>query len=356
MTALTLSEAVFALLAIPAPNERIPLDLLRRLVREGNTNLPVCSGCGAEAIDSDAEGYALIHRSPVGTVSPCRAQYDRTGKWPAVDTVPAWGLGVAMLAIGVANHGVDWNSLACDKCGATLHEPPGPGWRGEHMVGWHHSCGGMAKMSGWVPRPPKDPTNKRVEWNGPAHKSGKHWYDGGSKQPYGGLGICHLDSGGLLDAYERWGYPGEADGVTNARELYLTGDGRPRAFDVLRGAGTGDPQGRGQAGRTWRRWLAWADRLLALPEFHVWLVAYWLQNFWVSSWAKGDVAKACMLTRVANSASSWARKWADLSADEIERRYIEAKREARGEDAAKRTKRQAAYARRAAVAINACIG
>lgn len=307
---LTLPSVVAELLAIPAPNERLPLDLLQRLVWHGRKDLHVCTVCGTSALDVEHVEHGVT-----------------CGGWSDVERVPAWGLGVVSLLVGVANWGV---SLANNAAAVLRADPAKRGWQG------------------------------------PGDKSGKHMVILG-----GGLGVCDLDSGGLGDAYERWGYPDNAAGMRgkSGPSRYLA-TGKPIAFDRLRTAG----------GPRWAMWLTWADALLARPEFHEWLIGYWLREFWAPSWEasmRGVVAdlevvktnvpvrivneaqtlsvirRACMNARIRNSAKGWGKAWAHLPADEQARRYVEAKREARGDSAAKRTERQVGFARRAAVAIEA---
>lgn len=324
---LTLSSVVPRLLALPSPGERLPLDLLRDLVREGWRDLVVCQRCGLTTTEPPSEPWCMEHGLKV-------------------ETVPAWGLGVAMLTIGVANWGVDWDGV------------PSP-WslENEQLLRRLDARG-----------PLNDPAKRH--WAGPAHKSGKHLRDGSSAYPYGGLGLCHLDSGGLLDAYERWGWPSPGSQAEYAPR------GEVIAFDVLRKTGTPGPGGRRGPLRSisvprWRTWLRWSDALLARPEFHEWLIAYWLREFWAPSWDSAryavaippaplgamehgwDIMRACINARIRNSAKGWAKAWAHMPADRQAREYVEAKRGTRGEAAAKRTLRQVNFARRAAAAIEA---
>lgn len=218
----------------------------------------------------------------------------------AVHVVPAWGPGVVTLTVAVANWGVDWDAAA----------PPDPA---------------------------------KTAWKGPGPRSGKHMLDGGSANPRGGLGLPHLDSGGLLQAYAQWGSPW--------RGLRVWERSRVADFNVIL---------RSEAERG--PFLTWADARLADPKFHAWLIGYWLRHYWTPSWEAtrphatdipDHIARAVTNARIRNSASSWAKQWAHLPAKAQQTAYIDRKRETRGPAAQKRAERQVRYINRAIAAIEA---
>lgn len=207
----------------------------------------------------------------------------------------AWGAGFATLIIGVANQGaMDDGDL------------------------------------------PEDPAGEA--WEGTRARSGKHWIDGGTKAPYGGLGICHLDSSGLYeDAYIRFGEP-----YAGALEEELH-------FNALLGS------------KHRSAYLKWADNLLESREFHHWLVRLWLKEFWSPVWEWTGtlgldrverVRLAAVNARIANSVKGVAkgiRKSGEKDYRKHIERYVDYKMDKRGERSAARAQRQADQALRVGV-------
>lgn len=169
-------------------------------------------------------------------------------------------------------------------------------------------------------------------WRGRPNRSGKHYMDGGTKHPYGGLGICHLDGANLADVYDAWGYPKlPASWIANPSTYHFN-----HILDSIYR----------------EEWLHWADGLLAQPSFHQWLVRWWLTEVWVESLQLTKrhgfgLHEAMMNARIRNSSSSVARRLASMSADDQARAYIAEKNRTSGRDAAERAERQVANARRA---------
>lgn len=185
---------------------------------------------------------------------------------------------------------------------------------------------------------PVDPVSEG--WRGPAStRTGKRWLDGpGEPAGYGGLGICHADSGLLQDVYRVFGSP-----WLLPVDLALT-------FDRLR-----------KRPLAWQVWREWANLLLARPEFHAWLAAEWRRRYWdsaVAVWGMGDVdaIDACSVNaRVGNSASGWAKHLRDVKANVSNQvaYYVRAKLTDRGPKAADRAARQAQYALRLGAVVRA---
>ena len=173
------------------------------------------------------------------------------------------------------------------------------------------------------PYGPADPAGEG--WEGQPARSGKHLMDGGSTAPYGGLGICHLDSGGLQDAYAAWGAP------RVPRDVLAWDFNRILVSDYR------------------APWLRWADRVLSQDAFHAWLVGHWVAHFWAPclDYAAGDAERAMVLSRVANSlGTGTAKALAGRDLDGIIDGYAAAKAK-RSERAAARARHQGLYALRA---------
>ncbi len=241
-----------------------------------------------------------------------------------------WSIGLLALHIGVANWGIDWDGFKKDV--------------------------------------PTDPVG--IDWEGQRTRRGKHLLDGGSRFPWGGLGIPHLDSSGLYrDAYKEWGEP------------YLTAsDDRFHFNKLIKSVYKGE-------------YFDWADKLLADENFLIWLCNYWLDKFWdpVWRWVKNicasegrtlqfitaDIERATVNSRVSNSVSGVAGKlrqfkifidWKDTkpgkkggewkrinrcptNQEQIDT-YIGYKHSRRSKRAAKRALEQAQNAQRVAVLYN----
>lgn len=206
------------------------------------------------------------------------------------------------------------------------------------LVAQQYGVANVGADLGLDPDAPEDPAGEA--WAGRPAKSGKHFNDGSRQAPYGGLGICHLDSGSLRDCYEEWGYP-------SANRDYWR-DPANHFNAVLKT----EP-------KTRNRWLDWADSLVdgeAALAFGRWSIRYWLKEYWEPAWEHSEgvgsgtwierVKAATMLARIANSAKGWAKQWRGLTGETLAAKYVEAKREKRGDSSAKRTERQAAYVKR----------
>lgn len=196
--------------------------------------------------------------------------------------------GLLALLLGVANMGV---LLPSERRGV-LPDPAGDGWRG---------------------RPPR---------------SGKHWLDGTSNYPYGGIGIAHFDRSRWKDFEARWGWLGF--------DYRLSFD---QALD--------DEKAR-------RAMLEWSDRVLGDLENHVEFVRIWIARYWRPAMMAhpGDYATAAVNARIRNSASAVGAAAAGKSMGRQIRDYVDYKR-TRSESAAERAAKQARYAQRVGVIVQA---
>lgn len=206
---------------------------------------------------------------------------------PAHERIPrhvarAWDRGILALCVGIGNWGISWAGAPYD--------------------------------------PPADPAGE--DWAGQPPKEGKHLLDGTIPQPWGGFGLCHLDSGGLRSAQRHFG--GAPDtGALSFNQILKT--------EGLRS-----------------RWLSWATRALAERESHEWLIAYWHTHHWRPCLAacKGDAERATINVRISNSlGASKARQVAGRSwAEQVE--YYVAEKAKKSVKAAARARRQAKFAER----------
>lgn len=199
-------------------------------------------------------------------------------------------LGLVALLFGVANMGRELRPAER----TVLHDPAGEGWAGQ-----------------------------------PA-RNGKHWLDGSSAAPYGGLGIAHFDRSRWDDLAELFGDPGFDRSLT---------------FDQMKNAD----------GRDWRHYLEWADEILLghnQLDNMVALVRLWLRHYWYDADEahEGTVEADFVNVRIRNSASGIGAKAAGKAVAHQIRAYWEYKI-GRSERAANRAMEQVAYSRRAWVAL-----
>jgi hypothetical protein len=162
------------------------------------------------------------------------------------------------------------------------------------------------------------------DWAGRPARSGKHWPDGGTRYPYGGVGIAHFD--------------------------------RTRWDDLEKIAGEPCPVGRevsyDQALQSSKRgaMLRWVDAVLGAEDAHVQLAELWLRDYWrpASAAHPGDFGLAAVNARIRNSASGIGASAAGKPLAEQVARY-RAYKLGRSQSAADRAMRQVAYAKRAGV-------
>lgn len=133
-------------------------------------------------------------------------------------------------------------------------------WAGRY---WGQAGLALAMCANWGFRPspsakaplPEDPAGR--DWLGTSRKSGKHWADGGSRFPWGGLGLPHYDSSSLARVYDHFG--------------------APRGVSVW--AGTGKPKLYAEVGSN-PKWRAWAEDLLSSPGWGEWMLDDWARRYY----------------------------------------------------------------------------
>ena len=172
------------------------------------------------------------------------------------------------------------------------------------------------------------PDPAEEDWAGQPARNGKHFLDGSSAYPYGGLGCAHFDRSRWDDLADLFGDPGFD---------------RSLSFDQMRNAG----------GKDWRKYLVWADEiLLGDVANHVELVRLWLRRYWYAADEahEGTTEADFVNVRIRNSASGIGAKAAGKAVAEQIEDYWRYKLK-RSERAAERAMEQVAYARRAWVAL-----
>jgi hypothetical protein len=184
-------------------------------------------------------------------------------------------------------------------------------------------------------------------WRGQKPRSGKHWLDGSSRAPWGGLGLPHYDSSSLARIYAHFGVPRGVQGGV------WVGSGAPRLYEAV--------------GRD-LRWQAWALEVLESSEWGEWMLDDWARRYYQPAYeryvTRGEppmtaperhrttrehtqaIGLAACWSRLANSGLAVARKVLGQGHERMLEAYIAGRP---GSEA--RRRRQYAYARRVGVAV-----
>lgn len=186
---------------------------------------------------------------------------------------------------------------------------------------------------------PDDPAG--LNWAGQPPRSGKHLIDGSTAAPYGGLGLVHLDSSGLVrDSFGEFGEP-----FRGASQK------RPNRDDYWHFNSILDSEHR-------KAFLRWADSLVLTERFQFWLADYWIKKYWrpAYEWAKEvrDISTheglceaielAALNARISNSVKGVGKGLRTSETATVEDQvngYVGYKLRKRGESQAERALRQA---------------